>query len=367
MRRLRRRDGLVLFGCWYLPVWIAVGSSSCSSDPSQPIPYPEADAQNVDVWELEEATERLSRIDGARGYLVARNGVLIVEEYFNGIGPDSVMDVRSVTKSFNSALLGIVIDEGFVESTDDTLGAYLIPGVVDSLDPQKAAISIRHLLTMSAGFQWAQGLHGPDFSDWYLSDDHVQHILDKPMVGTPGTTFAYSDGMAHLASVVLTEATGQNADEFAVEHLFLHLGIPARTWLRGNRGYNFGGVRLHLSLRDMWRFGELYLNHGRIGATQVVSEAWVERSTRSHLSTEGYSPFGPDYGYFWWIGEGAPYEFYFANGYGGQFIVVVPETRMVVVTQCQPSGYTRAEADQHWYETLSTVVETVIPAARINP
>lgn len=339
---------------------------SCTDDPTGPSPYPEADAQNVDVWALVEATDRLSQIDGARGYLVARNGALIVEEYFNGIGPDSVMDVRSVTKSFTSALVGIALDQGFIESTEDTLGAYLVPDVVTSLEPRKAAISLHHLLTMSAGFQWAQGRHGPDFAEWYLSDDHVQHVLDKPMVATPGTTFAYSDGMAHLASVVLTEATGRKADEFALEHLFAPLGIGARTWLRGNRGYNFGGVRLHLSLRDMWRFGELYLNEGRVGSTQVVSQEWVEQSTRPHLRTGDYAPFGPRYGYFWWIGEGAPYEFYFANGYGGQFIVVVPETRMVVVTQCQPSGYTRDEADQHWYETLRTVVEVVIPAARVG-
>jgi CubicO group peptidase (beta-lactamase class C family) len=365
--RIRRRLECLIPVSWPSRLCLVAVLSSCSGNPSEPIPYPEADAQNVDVWELVEATERLSRIDGARGFLVARNGILILEEYFNGIGPDSVMDVRSVTKSFTSALLGIAIAQGFIKSTDDTLGAYLVPGVVESLEPEKAAISVYQLLTMSAGFQWAQGRHGPDFGDWYLSDDHVQHVLDKPLVTTPGTTFAYSDGMAHLASVVLTEATGRKADEFAAEELFSPTGIPERTWLRGNRGYNFGGVRLHLSLRDMWRFGELYLNHGRVGTTQVVPESWIEESTRSHLSTDGYSPFGPGYGYFWWIGEGAPYDFFFANGYGGQFIVIVPETRMVVVTQCQPSGYTRAEGDQHWYETLSTVVEVVIPAARTRP
>lgn len=367
MRRSRDNSEISLRVVIPALLWVFAALSSCSDDLSAPLPYPEADAQNVDVWELAKATERLSLVDGARGFLVARNGVLIVEEYFNGIGRDSVMDVRSVTKSFTSALVGIAIDKGFIGSTEDTLGAYLVPGVVGSLDPQKAAISIHHLLTMSAGFQWAQGRNGPDFGDWYLSDDHVQHVLDKPMVSTPGATFAYSDGMAHLVSVVLTEATGKNADEFAVEHLFISLGIPERTWLRGNRGYNFGGVRLHLSLRDMWRFGELYLNGGQIGTTQVVPETWVQRSTQSHLSTGGYSPFGPGYGYFWWIGEGAPYEFLFANGYGGQFIVVVPETRMVVVTQCQPSGFTRDEADQHWYEILSTIVETVIPAAKTIP
>ena len=71
-----------------------------------------------------------------------------------------------------------------------------------------------------------------------------------------------------------------------------------------------------------------------------------------------------EYGYLWWIGEGAPYEFYFANGYGGQFIVVIPATRMVIVTQCQPSGFTRDEAETHWYTILRTLVERVIPAAR---
>ena len=343
--------------------WLGVCLAACGTDPTDTSPYPEADAQGVDGWQLADATDRLSQVDGMRGFLVARNGVVVLEEYFNAIGPDSTMGVRSVTKSFTSALIGIAIAEGFIESTDDTLGKYLVPGVAEQLDPEKAAISIHHLLTMSAGFEWRQGRWGTDFADWYLSDDHVQFVLDKPLVTTPGTTFAYSDGMAHLASVVLTEATGMKADEFAAEHLFPHLGIGERTWLRGNRGYNFGGVRLHLSLRDMWRFGELYLNEGRAGDVRVLPSTWVQRSTQAQLGTDGYAPFGPAYGYLWWIGEGAPYEFYFANGYGGQFIVIVPETRMVVVTQCQPSGYTRDEADTHWYIILSTVVERVIPAA----
>jgi len=346
-----------------LATWLMASMASCSSGATDVPPYPEADAQDIDAWALADATALLSEVDGMRGFLVARNGVLVLEEYFNAVGPDSVMDVRSVTKSFTSALVGIAIERGFIGSVEDTLGGYLVPGVADHLDPQKAAISVHHLLTMSGGFQWQQGRWGSDFTDWYLSDDHVQHVLDKPMVVAPGTSFAYSDGMAHLVSVILTEATGENADEFAAEHLFAPLGIPERAWLRGNRGYNFGGVRLQLSLRDMWKFGELYLNRGRVGGTQIIPESWIQRSTQTHLSTDGYSPYGPQYGYFWWIENGVPREFYFANGYGGQFIVVVPETQMVIVTQCQPTGYTRDEADMHWYTILSTVMERVIPAA----
>jgi CubicO group peptidase (beta-lactamase class C family) len=336
---------------------------SCSTDPTTPPPYPDAEAQDIDGWALADATARLSQVEGMRGFLVARNGVLVVEEYFNGIRADSTMDVRSVTKSFTSALIGIALARGDLESVDDSLGNYLLPDVAPDLDPDKAAISVHHLLTMSAGFEWRQGRLGSDFTNWYRSDDHVQYVLDKPLISAPGSTFAYSDGMAHLLSVILTESTGQNADDFAAEHLFAPLGIGARAWLRGNRGYNFGGVRLQLSLRDMWRLGELYLNGGRAGGRQVVQENWVLQSTRSQLGTDGYSPFGPHYGYLWWIGEGAPHEFFFANGYGGQFIVVVPATRMVIVTQCQPSGFTRDEAETHWYVILSTVVEDVISAA----
>jgi len=188
---------------------------------------------------------------------------------------------------------------------------------------------------MSGGFEWRQGRLGSDFADWYLSDDHVQYVLDKPMVAAPGTTFAYSDGMAHLVSVILTEATGKNADEFAAEYLFSPLGIADRSWLRGNRGYNFGGVRLQVSLRDMWKFGELYLNHGRMGGTQVISEAWVQRSTQAHLGTNGYSPFGPAYGYFWWhfpyrVGDRV-IDAIEARGNGGQYISVFPSLDLVVV------------------------------------
>lgn len=344
-----------------LAVWIF--AAACN-EPTEPIPYPRADEQNIDVWELVAATEVLSQVDGMRGFLVARNGVIVLEEYFGSIEPDSVLDVRSVTKSYTSALVGIAIGQGSIQSTDDTLAQYLVPDVVASLDSAKAAITLHELLTMSAGFEWAQGRTGLDFGHWYVSDDHVQYVLDKPLITEPGTTFAYSDGMAHLVSVILTEATGMNADEFADQYLFAPLGLGPHLWLRGNRGYNFGGVRLHLTLRDMWTFGELYLNGGRRGTTQIVPAEWVQRSTQSYIGTDGHSPFGPAYGYFWWIGEGAPYEFYFANGYGGQFIVVVPDAQLVVVTQCQPNGFTRNEADLHWYTILSTVVGTVLPAAK---
>jgi len=297
-----------------------------------------------------------------RGFLVSRNGVLVVEEYFNGVGRNDVSDVFSVTKSVTSSLIGLAIEEGLLGSTEETLADHLVPAVVGSLAPEKAAITVSDLLQMAGGFEWAQGVRGPDFGLWWSSTDHVQFVLDRPLVDAPGTRFSYSDGMAHLLSVILTEATGSHADAFAEEHLFAPLGIGPRTWPTGNRGYNYGGVRLHLTLRDMWAFGELYLNRGSAGGRQVIPSDWIDRSTVRQIDTDGLTPFGPEYGYLWWIGTGAPYDFYFANGYGGQFIVVVPEVRLVVVTQCDAVSSQISNA--RWYEILSTIVQQVIPAAR---
>jgi CubicO group peptidase (beta-lactamase class C family) len=335
---------------------------SCADSGAVTAPYPEAENQNLDGQALLAATARMSGVDGMRGFLVARNGVLVVEEYFNGVGPGHVSDIFSVTKSVTSSLIGIAIAEGFIEDTEETLADHLLPGVVGSLEPGKAAITIGDLLQMAGGFEWAQGVRGPDFGLWWSSNDHVQFVLDRPLVDPPGSRFSYSDGMAHLLSVILTEATGSTANAFAAEHLFGPLGIGPRTWLSGNRGYNFGGVRLHLTLRDMWAFGELYLNGGSVSGRQVVPADWVTRSTVRQIATDGLTPFGPEYGYLWWIGSGAPYDFYFANGYGGQFIVVVPEARLVVVTQCD--AVSQSISNARWYEILSTIVQQVIPAAR---
>jgi CubicO group peptidase (beta-lactamase class C family) len=346
-------------------VLIAVCLVACGNDATGPSSYPAADAQNVDGFALSEATNQLSRVEGMRSFLVARNGVLMAEEYFNGTGPGDVHDVRSVTKSVTSALIGIAIEQGFIESVDETLADYLVGPVVDDIDAAKGAIQIRHLLSMTAGFEWHQMGDGPDFSRWVSADDQIQFVLDRPLVNAPGTRFTYSDGVAHLLSVILAEATGMKARDFAQQYLFTPLGIGERTWLERNRGYNSGGVGLRLTPLDMLAFGTLFLNRGVHNDRQVVPTDWVRESRWPHVFTVAERdavPFSAAYGYLWWTGAGANHPFYFANGYGGQFIVVVPAVQMVVVTSCDWWGVERAA--EHWYEILSTVVQTVIPAAR---
>lgn len=186
---------------------VGLQCTSCSDTQS---PYPAAEAQGIDGAALAGVVATASEIEGMKWLLVARNGALVTEEYFNGQNPDSLTEVRSVTKSVTSALVGIAMREGFITGVDETLTDHF-GAVTDDLDPVLGATTIEDLLTMRAGHDW-QEIPGPsEFGDWVSAPDQVDYILAKPLVNPPGTLFNYSDGSAHLASVVISESTGMSA------------------------------------------------------------------------------------------------------------------------------------------------------------
>jgi CubicO group peptidase (beta-lactamase class C family) len=297
--------------------------STCDKDPvKEESPYPLAEAQNIDGQKLAEAYAQARQIEGMKCLLVARNGVLVAEEYFReDDGPESLHDVRSVTKSVTSALIGIAIEEGFIENVDQTLADYLIGSVADSIEKEKGQITLRQLLTMSCGLEWFEIGTYSEYSNWITAPDQIEYILNKPMVTTPGTVFNYSDGAAHLVSVILTEATGMNALEFAGLYLFAPLDIS-------------------------------------------IAAEWVSASTQSHISTNNAVPYGPNYGYYWWTGRAYARDYYFANGYGGQFIVVVPGWNLVAVATGNWRGIGRDQAGAQWYNIISVIMNDVLGAVR---
>jgi CubicO group peptidase (beta-lactamase class C family) len=340
-------------------VAVALASAACSLTTDSP--YPAADAEQVDGGALSRAAHAAREVEGMRSLLVGRHGRLIMEEYFNGQDPSEPFEVRSVTKSVTSALVGIAIREGFISGVDATLADYLGP-VVGSLDTAKGRITLDDLLTMRAGHYWQELVGVSEFNDWVSAPDQIAYILAKPLVNPPGTAFNYSDGSAHLAGVLLAEATGMSALDFARRYLFAPLGIGPASWLADNRGYDFGGVGLALTSRDLLTFGTLYLNGGKWDGRQVVPAEWVARSTAPHAATGEAVPYGREYGYYWWIGEAAGQRFYFAMGHGGQFIVVVPSTQLVIVATCEWRGV-GARAGAHWQAIADLIVHDILPAA----
>jgi CubicO group peptidase (beta-lactamase class C family) len=128
-----------------------------------------------------------------------------------------------------------------------------------------------------------------------------------------------------------------------------------------NRGYSLGAAGLHLTSLDMVTVGVLYLDGGMAGGRQIVPAEWVRASTEARLSTGNAIPYGPSYGYQWWNGRTGTHEYYFAMGYGGQFIFNVPDLGLVVVATCD-WRYWGGPAAQHWSEIIALIVNDVIPA-----
>jgi CubicO group peptidase (beta-lactamase class C family) len=152
----------------------------------------------------------------------------------------------------------------------------------------------------------------------------------------PGTTFAYNTPAAHLLSGVLTKATGMSMTDFAQQVLFTPLGITPGDWPTDPDGYYAGAHALHLRARDMAKFGYLYLNHGLWDGQQIVPAEWVDASTKRE-SVGGF-PQEVGYGYLWWVTQEAGHDAYFAAGYGGQYIEVIPDLELVVVITSNLDG-----------------------------
>lgn len=341
-----------------------LAAHACGSDITSPdARYPEASPNAVNADLLEAAYVRARATPGIRSLLVQRHGVLIAEEYFHGAAADSLAQVWSVTKSIVSILTGIALERGDLESLDQTLADFLVP-IVDSLPEDRGAIRIRDLLTMTCGLEWHEMDGGGEYERWVTSSDMIQYVIDLPWQYHPGEAFHYHTGCTHLLAVVLAEATGTPLLDFAREHLFEPLGIDQVAWWQDERGYYTGGMGVFLRPRDMLEIGELFLQEGLREGTRVLPADWVRASTTPQVSTGNAVPFGPEYGYLWWIGRGQGRDFYFANGYGGQFILVAPDLDLVVVTTSGWRDMTWEEAGAQWGGVLGVVVNGVLPAVQ---
>jgi CubicO group peptidase (beta-lactamase class C family) len=342
---------------------LACGGSGENSPP-QGDRYPQAAAQNVDPQGLERAHGALAANPYTRLLLVERNGVLVMEDYFNGGAATVAYDVRSVTKTMTSILIGIAIDRSLIRSVDQTIGDFLDP-VAPGLDPSTAQIRIHDLLTMTSGLPWRELNSGlQDYFAFVGSPDPLRWILDRPLEHPPGEVWNYNTGATHILSAILTEATGMSARSFAQENLFGPMESEVGGWLADPRGYNYGGHGISLTGRTMVKLGRLFLDGGAYRGRQVVSSEWVRESTAQHYSTGNVLPWSPGYGYLWWIGrdDRTGLTFYFAMGYGGQFIVDVPSRNATIVAATE--WYATPDAGDNWYRVLQTIVETVLPSLR---
>jgi CubicO group peptidase (beta-lactamase class C family) len=280
--------------------------------------------------------------------LVVRHGRLLFEHYRAGEdecwgeslgnvahGPDSKHDLRSVTKGVISLMFGIALDRKLIRDIDEAV-IDCFPQYSDLRTPEKERISLRHLLTMSAGLEWNENVPFSDPKNSAMrmlsSTDRCRYVLEQPVVAPGGQVWNYNSGGTLLLEAVIANAAGGALDDVAREFLLGPLGISDFAWTRNLKSgiLEWGGLRLRS--RDLAKIGQLVLNGGNWNGRQIVSQKWVKESTAAHIGPAALMYF---YGYQWWLGRslvgGREVPWICAMGHGGQRIFAVPALDLVAV------------------------------------
>jgi CubicO group peptidase (beta-lactamase class C family) len=279
------------------------------------------------------------RLETLYGLLVIKNGYLVAEGYFNNGSVDQRGNMQSVTKSFTSALVGIALDKGYLRSLDQKMIEFFPELAGRIQDPRKKQIMIRHLLQMRAGYPWEES--SVELFELLYHGFKPSNLVDVPLNKDPGSGFEYSNLTSHLLGVIVARASGTDLRSLAERHLFSKLHINAGFWQKDWEGNYLGFAVLHLTARDMARFGLMYLNGGRFDGQQVVSERWVRDSLLVYSEDAWGYAVGPNfkdigYGYQWWSVRAGEHHYHLAWGHGGQQIALLPEYDMVIVATADP-------------------------------
>jgi CubicO group peptidase (beta-lactamase class C family) len=382
-----RQVGVLVFGLVFVLIAVAAMAADC------PKPTDFHDGWTVAAPEQEGLDPALicgigPRLEAlkeanAHGVVIARHGRLVYERYFAGndwrlsmplgdvnFEAATKHDVRSISKSVTSLLVGIAFDRGLLT---DARAFSFFPEYEALRTPKKDRITLRHLLTMSSGLAWDETTvpftdPSNTYSQMEVAPRADHYVLAQPLAARPGEVFNYNSGSAELLGLILRKVSGKRLDAFAKEALFDPLDIKDWDW-EGTAAFNPSAASgLRLRPRDLAKIGQLVLERGKWHGRQIVSSSWIEVSTTPRLSGKDaammfYRPEGiTSYGYLWWLGRSPPEhperDMIAGGGYGGQRVLILPSLGAVVVTTAglygdKASGLT----------ALTTLNEFVFPAA----
>jgi CubicO group peptidase (beta-lactamase class C family) len=272
-------------------------------------------------------------------FIVLHKDELLYEAYFNGANRQTILTSFSAAKAFTSTLIGIAIQEGFINSLDDPITKYL-PELLDR-DSRVGEITIRHLITMKSGLRWKRSESNPFSDDFitYYSPDLRKVALSSKVVDTPGQQFIYNDYNPLLLGMILERITDMCVSQYMESRLWQAMGAEGDgSWSLDSEKSGFEKMFAGLNGRaiPLAKLGWLFLNDGNNGDDQVVPVFWVEEATTQGTKTGlRYS-----YQYYWWVDNER--QMYFAEGDKCQFIYVYPRADLVLARfgiDCGGTGF----------------------------
>jgi CubicO group peptidase (beta-lactamase class C family) len=296
----------------------------------------------------------VAQIGRISSLILFQNDAVALDYFANGAALDRSINIKSASKSLLNALVGIALERGELETVDVPIANYL-PQYFTRIpkgDPRRE-ITVRHLVTLSSG-QPSTSIY--NYGAWVTSKDWIAYSLAQTPVASPGSRFIYSTGDTHLLAAVLTEAVDMPLRAYAQRHLFDPLGEEIGAWDRDPQGIYFGGNNVALSPNALLKFGKLYLDGGRVEGHQILTPAWIKESWTPRFIRSSFNG-RHDYGYLWWRADFGGHSTWFAWGYGGQFLFIIPSLDAVVVVTGDPDAPSRG-GNEVVYALMD---ETIVP------
>jgi CubicO group peptidase (beta-lactamase class C family) len=314
-----------------------------------PMASPEAAGFVPDLADRLDYGIRSGLLRNLHGIVITRHGKLVVEKYYTGADenwgkplgtvtftPETLHDLRSVSKSVVSLLYGIALSRGIVPALDAPL-LKNFPAYADlAKEPARAGWKVQHAFDMSLGTEWNENLPytNPANSEiqMEMAADRLRFVLDRPIANPAGTKWTYNGGCTALIGDLIAKGTGKKLQDFARDALFAPLGITNFEWAEGSGGVASAASGLRLTPRDLARIGQLILDKGMANGTQLVPADWIAACQQPSLPTGD----GLQYSRFWFLGDApsvpnvAPWMAAFGNG--GQRLWVSPSTGITVAS-----------------------------------
>jgi CubicO group peptidase (beta-lactamase class C family) len=289
--------------------------------------------------------------------MIVRHGKVIAEGWWDPYRPDLRHTLYSTSKSFTSTAIGFAVTEKLL-TVDDKVISFFPDMLPDTVSPLLAEMSVRDLLTMSAG-------QSPDPTGQITnsSDDWVTSFLSLPILKEPGTEFLYNSMATFMLSAIVQKVTGEKVVDYLQPRLFGPLGITGHDWEESPEGINSGGWGLRVKTEDMAKFGQLYLQKGMWNGSQIIPAAWIEEATTFKIDQAPDAPpevkeksdWMQGYCYQFWRSRNNAYR---ADGAFGQYIIVMPEKDAVV-------AITSESPDMQ--DILNMVWKYILPAMQDDP